>query len=109
VVARSKKQVPAELLLDRVTYTVPQFCARNQISRPTYNRLRAQKRGPAEMRPGLNIIRITDEAERDWRQRMQEGAGEFELQAAERAVKAGEAAVKSERHVSKKFKRACPR
>ena len=29
-------------------------------------------RGPVEMRIGLNLIRITAEAERDWQRRMQE-------------------------------------
>jgi hypothetical protein len=105
VVARSKKPVPAALLLNRVTYTIPQFCARNQISRPTYNRLRAGGLGPVEMRPGLNIIRITAEAERDWQQLMQEERKEFELKASERAVKAGEAAAKSEKHISKRKRR----
>lgn len=94
---RSKKQASAELLSERVTYTVPQFCARNQISRPTYTRLRSQGRGPAEMRPGLNIIRITAEAERDWQQLMQEPQPDFETRAVERAVKAGDAAVKSKK------------
>jgi hypothetical protein len=105
-VVRSNKQASAELLSERVTYTVPQFCARNQISRPTYTRLRSQGRGPAEMRPGLNIIRITAEAEREWQRRMQEGSQDFEQQAVERAVKAGDAAVKSDNHVSKKRRRA---
>ena len=32
-------------------------------------------RGPEEMRVGLNMIRITAEAERDWQRRMQEPQG----------------------------------
>ena len=33
-----------------------------------------------EMRIGLNLIRITAEAERDWQQRMQEPSADFETQ-----------------------------
>jgi hypothetical protein len=100
-VVRSNRQAPAELLVERATYTVPQFCARNQISRPTYIRLRSQGRGPVEMRPGLNIIRITARAERDWQDLMQEEGEEFETRALERAVKAGNVGAKSEKHISK--------
>jgi len=56
---------------ERVAYTVPEFCFRNGISRPTYHRLRAQGRGPKEMRLGLNKILITADAERDWHELMQ--------------------------------------
>ena len=72
------------------------------ISRPTYHRLRSQGRGPVEMRIGLNMIRITAEAERDWQRRMQEPRADLETRAVERAVKAGEAAARSDKHVSKK-------
>jgi hypothetical protein len=68
----------------------------------TYHRLRAEGRGPVEMRIGLNTIRITVEAEREWQQRMQKPARDVETKALERAVKAGSAAVKSSKHVSKK-------
>ena len=88
--------------LERAAYTLAEFCYRNQISRPAYHRLRAEGRGPAEMRIGLNMIRITAEAEREWQQLMQEPNEELEQQAVERAVKAGEAAVKSDKHISKK-------
>ena len=90
------------IALERAAYTIPEFCFRNSISRPTYHRLRAQGRGPAEMRIGLNMIRITAEAERDWQRRMQEPSADLETRAVERAVKAGEAAVKSAKHVSKR-------
>jgi hypothetical protein len=88
--------------LERVAFTIPEFCFRNNISRPTYHRLRSQGRGPAEMRLGLNGIRITVEAERAWQQRMQEPREDLEARTAERAVKAGDAAAKSDRHISKK-------
>src|SRR3954454_9235229 len=87
--------------MERVAFSVPQFCFRNNISYPTYRRLRAQERAPAEMRVGLNLIRITAEAERDWQLRMQEPNADFEMRATARAVKAGDAAVKSSKHISK--------
>ena len=88
--------------LERVAYTIPEFCFRNSISRPTYHRLRSEGRGPVEMRIGLNVIRITAEAERDWQRAMQEPREDLETRAVERAVKAGDAAVKSAKHISKK-------
>jgi hypothetical protein len=91
--------------LERAAYTIPEFCFRNRISRPAYHRLRAQGRGPVEMRLGLNAIRITAEAEREWQHRMQEPRADLETRAAERAVKAGDAAVKSNAHISKRLAR----
>jgi len=87
-------------LSERVAFPIPTFCYRNGISEPTYHRLRAKGRGPREMRIGLNLIRITAEAEREWQQQMQEDGTDLETRAAERAVKAGTAAVKSDRHIS---------
>jgi len=90
--------------LERAAYSVQEFCLRNHISRPTYHRLRAEGRGPVEMRIGLNVIRITADAEREWQRRMEQDDREFEARATERAVKAGDAAVKSDLHVSKKWR-----
>jgi hypothetical protein len=45
--------------LQRAAYSIPEFCFRNAISRPKYHRLRAEGRGPVEMRLGLNTVRIT--------------------------------------------------
>jgi hypothetical protein len=95
----STKFEAGSFALERVAFTVPEFCFRNNISRLTYHRLRADGRGPVEMRLGLNAIRITAEAERDWQQRMQEPREDW---ATQRAVKAGSAAVKSSKHISKK-------
>jgi hypothetical protein len=92
--------------LERVAYTVPEFCFRNNISRPTYHRLRAEGRGPVEMRLGLNAIRISAEAERNWQQEMQKPRPDLEVRNAERAVKAGNAGVKSSQNVSKKRRRS---
>ena len=80
---------------------IPEICFRNDISRTAYHRLRSEGRGPRETRFGLNLIRITLEDEREWLHRLQEESAEFETQAVERAVKAGEAAVRSDKHISK--------
>jgi hypothetical protein len=90
----------------RVAFSIPEFCFRNNISRPTYHRLRAEGRGPVEMRLGLNLIRITADAERDWQRHTEQFDREFEARATERAVKAADAAVKSAKHVSNKSRRA---
>ena len=91
--------------LERSAFSVPEFCVRNSISLSAYRRLRSQGLTPVEMRLGLNLVRITAEAERDWQQQMQEPRPDLESRAMERAVKAGEAAVKSDRHVSKRSKK----
>ena len=88
---------------ERLAFTIPEFCLRNGISRPTYRRLRSEGRGPAEMRIGLNAIRITAEAEHDWQRLMQEPREDLELQATERAVKAGNASLKSPKHSSHRY------
>ena len=94
---------PSSSALERASYTIPEICFRNHISRPKYHRLRAEGRGPAETRFGLNTIRVTAEAEREWLHRLQEEPGQdFETKAIERAVKAGAAAIKSARHISKR-------
>jgi len=58
------------------------------------------------MRLGLNAIRISADAERDWQQEMQKPRPDLETRTAERAVRAGDAAVRSDRHVSKRQRRA---
>jgi hypothetical protein len=92
--------------LQRAAFSIPEFCYRNNISRPTYHRLRADGRGPVEMRLGLNAIRITADAERKWQRRMEKFDREFETRATERAVKAADAAVNSPNHVSNKSRGA---
>jgi hypothetical protein len=87
--------------LGRNLYTIPEFCARNSISRQKYNRMREQGLGPRETRLGLNTIRVSADAERDWQQEAEKPRPDLEEQAAERAIKAGEAAAKSPKHVSK--------
>src|SRR5262245_54668328 len=86
--------------LERAANTIPEFCFRNNISRPTYHRLRAEGRGPVEMRVGLNLIRITAQAEREWQHRLQRPSADLERRARARAVKAGDAAIRSDKHIS---------
>jgi len=100
--SRAKPALSGPHSFERVAYSLPEFCFRNSISRPTYRRLRAQGRGPLEMRVGLNKILITADAERDWHELMQKPQPDLEARTAERAVMAGAAAVKSARHVSKR-------
>jgi hypothetical protein len=105
-VVTKKQRTVSDPPSERVAFPIPEFCYRNNISEPTYHRLRAKGRGPREMRIGLNLIRITAEAEREWQQQMQEDGADFEVQAAERAVKAGTAAAQSPTHVSKRRRRS---
>lgn len=102
VATKALQQSAPSGALERAAYTIQEFCFRNHISRPAYHRLRLQKRNPAEMRIGLNTVRITAEAERDWQHRMQEPSADFKTRAVERAVKAGDAAARSSDHISKK-------
>ena len=60
------------------------------------------------MRIGLNLIRITAEAERDWQGLMQEPNEALEQQAVARAVKAADVAVKSSKHVSNRDRQVMP-
>ena len=99
------KSEPSSSALERASYTIAEICFRNHISRPKYHRLRAEGRGPAETRFGLNTIRVTAEAEREWLRRLQDEPNQdFETKAIERAMKAGGIAIKSPNHVSKRGK-----
>jgi len=95
--------------LERCAFSVAEFCHRNSISLPTYRRLRSQGRAPVEMRLGLNLVRITGEAERNWQRQMQEPQPDLEARASERAAKAGDAAAKSNRHISKQSLKRSPK
>ncbi len=51
------------------SFTIPEFCRRNPMSRNTYFTMRAQGRGPREFRPTgqpNGVVLISEEAERDW-------------------------------------------
>jgi len=91
---------------ERPASSIAKLCLRHDISMTVYRRLRAAGRGPRETRFGANVIRITPEDERDWIRQLQEGGAEFEEVAVKRALKAGDAAAKSDRHVSKRSRRS---
>ena len=52
--------------LEKMAFSVRDFCTRNGISTPTYYKMRAAGYGPREMRFG-SVVRISVEAEIDWR------------------------------------------
>jgi hypothetical protein len=58
------------------------------------------------MRLGINTIRISAEAEHAWQLQMQEPQPDVEAKAVERAVKAGAAAAKSDKHISKRGRKS---
>ena len=47
--------------------TIPEFCAAERISRAFYYELRKLGKGPREMRHANGCIRISREAQHDWR------------------------------------------
>jgi hypothetical protein len=53
-------------LVELQAFSIPHFCLRNGISISTYHKLKKEGRGPREMCLG-SAIRISVEAERDWR------------------------------------------
>jgi hypothetical protein len=94
--------------LEPQAFSIGEFCARNRISLSTFHKLKNQGRGPRLMCLG-RAIRISIEAEREWRAQreqpdMHEAAG-IARQAEARAAagrRAGKLAVASPRHVSKR-------
>jgi hypothetical protein len=54
-------------------FSIREFCKRNRLSRTKYYDLKKKGLGPREMHYG-NRIRITAEAERDWRVKMEKHA-----------------------------------
>lgn len=89
-------------------FTVAEFCARNRIGLSTFHKLKNQKRGPRMMYLG-RAIRISIEAERDWRAERERPEGaEAKLIARETKARvvagrrAGSLAAASPRHVSKR-------
>ncbi len=51
--------------------TIKEFCARNRISASTYFALKREGLGPREMLVGRAGVRISPEAEADWRRAME--------------------------------------
>jgi hypothetical protein len=58
--------------VERQAFTVPEFCARNRISLSLYRKLQKQGRGPRLMGVSSRQARISIEAEREWRQPMEQ-------------------------------------
>jgi hypothetical protein len=59
--------------LQQPSKTIPQFCEVENLSASSYFKLKRLGLGPDEMRfPGTEIVRITPEAHRAWRERMTE-------------------------------------
>lgn len=51
--------------IPRRSFSIPQFCARNDLSQGFYRKLRKLKLGPRETRI-LDRVFITEEAETEW-------------------------------------------
>jgi hypothetical protein len=52
------------------SYTIPEFCIRNRISRALYYKLPAEAR-PREMRPTGSKVLISKEAAAEWRRNLE--------------------------------------
>lgn len=95
---------------DRQAFTIQEFCFRNGISVCTFYKLKEQDRAPRLMLLG-RAIRISIEAERDWRAARERPSDtearllQREAEARERSArKAAKMSVASNRHVSKRVK-----
>jgi hypothetical protein len=103
-----------EPALERVVFTIKEFCRRNGISVPTYGELRARGRGAKEMRIGTKVL-ITLSAEAEWQRARENPVGKEAEEIArtakalqERGRKAAKKAVASPRHVSHRpIRRGC--
>src|SRR3954467_6306098 len=101
--------VPADSNFDDRTLTIREFCFAENISPAVYYKRRKLGLGPREMRfPGSSMVRITAEARREWKARMEAvNRDQQEKLAAERearvgrAVRAGSIAAQSPAHVSR--------
>jgi hypothetical protein len=95
---------------NRVAFTISEFCFRNSISPTHYHKLKREGRAPREMALG-RAIRISLSAEEAWR-RARELPDDTEARLIAReskareclAKKAGDAAIQSPRHISKRHR-----
>jgi hypothetical protein len=93
--------------VERVAFSISEFCIRNGFGTGTYHKIRHLGLGPDELRVG-NIVRITLEAELAWQRARTHPQG-AELKARERAEavaaargrNAGQLAAASDKHISK--------
>jgi hypothetical protein len=65
-----KRNLSAASHPDAGAYGIDEFCRRHAISRPTYNRLQEDGRGPAVIKLDQRVL-ISKEAALAWRQRME--------------------------------------
>jgi hypothetical protein len=78
--------------IGRASFTIEEFCKRNDISDGTYTNMRAAGLGPAEMRPTgrtHGVVRISREAELEWIRQSEQRKVSEEEKAADRAKRAG--------------------
>jgi hypothetical protein len=87
--------------------SINEFCWHQGISAATYYKLRKLGRGPAEMRLAGNIVRITPEAEKAWREARANPSSDeaadvatCETATRARALHASKSAVASPRHIA---------
>lgn len=57
--------------VDGGAFTIPALCRYIGISTPTYYKMRAEGRGPREMRMSGSVVRISADAARDWIRKME--------------------------------------
>jgi hypothetical protein len=96
---------------EQQAFLIKEFCKRNRISLATYHKIKKEGRGPREMSLG-RAIRISIEAERDWRA-AREMPDDTEARLIKREAEArsrlsrhaGARAAASKRHVSKRHAR----
>jgi len=92
--------------------TIKQFCTRHHISRGKYFAMRKAGIGPAEMRLGRALVRISAESDLAWQRARENPTGpelvEIERGKADlaaRSSKAGSVAAASPKHISNKRRR----
>jgi hypothetical protein len=95
---------------DEQSETISEWCARKRISRSTYFKWQRLGLGPATERL-FNVVRITRSAGLEWEARTaelnrQEAAALERRRRVNHAARAGKAAARSARHISKRQTRA---
>jgi hypothetical protein len=93
--------------VERVAFPVPVFCGRNNLSEPSYYKMRAQGLGPKEMRIGTKVL-ITLAAEAEWQRARENPKGAEAAEIArtakalqKRARRAAAKSIASPLHVSR--------
>lgn len=93
--------------VEQVSFSIDEFLKRNHLSLGTYYKLKNAGRGPAEMRLGPQLVRISAAAESAWHARMSNPDGPeaalkkmMQARATQRSKHAGALASLSPAHVS---------